>query len=145
MGRGEIAGNEQFLLFPQCFLPMRRTVYHFHQIQNYCLQILSVWKSLKFVVWERVKHSQSIPALLCLQTPAGKEAMNIDVDVGLMMKLQNKVKTLEKERDQLQSKLEKLESEPKTSSLKESAFNTLKVGVDKSLGFVLGNCLKVYS
>ena len=28
---------------------------HFHQIRNCRLQDLSVWKSLKFVVWERVK------------------------------------------------------------------------------------------
>ena len=53
-GKGEIAGNEQFLLFPQCFLPVRRTVFHFHQILNCRLQTLSVWKSLKFVIWERI-------------------------------------------------------------------------------------------
>ena len=29
VGKGE---NEQFLLFPQCFLPIWRTFYHFHQI-----------------------------------------------------------------------------------------------------------------
>ena len=29
---GEIARNEQFLLFPQCFLPVWRTLYHFYQI-----------------------------------------------------------------------------------------------------------------
>ena len=52
---GEIARNEQFLLFPQCFLPFWRTYHHFHKIQNCRLLILSVWKGLKFVVWERVK------------------------------------------------------------------------------------------
>ena len=52
--KGEIACNEQFLLFPQCFLPFRRTFFHFHQIQNCRLQTLSVWKSLKLVVRERV-------------------------------------------------------------------------------------------
>ena len=31
-GKGEIARNEQFLLFPQCFLLVWRTFYHFHQI-----------------------------------------------------------------------------------------------------------------
>ena len=46
--------NEQFLLFPQCFLPVWRTVCHIHQIQNCRLQTLSVWKSLKFVFWESV-------------------------------------------------------------------------------------------
>ena len=28
----EIARNEQFLLFPQCFLPVWRTFSHYHQI-----------------------------------------------------------------------------------------------------------------
>ena len=32
VGKGEIARNEQFLLFPQCFLPVWITFYHFHQI-----------------------------------------------------------------------------------------------------------------
>ena len=47
--------NEQFLLFPQSFLPDWRTFCHLHQTQNCCLQPLSVWKSLKFVIWKRVK------------------------------------------------------------------------------------------
>ena len=55
VGKREIACNEQFLLFSQCFLPMWRISYHFHQIQNCRLQTLSVLKILKFVVWERVK------------------------------------------------------------------------------------------
>ena len=54
-GKGEIARNEQFLLFPQCFLPVWRTFCHFHQIQNCRLQTLWVWERLKFVVWEKVK------------------------------------------------------------------------------------------
>ena len=29
--KGEIARYEQFLLFPQCFLPVLRTFCHFHQ------------------------------------------------------------------------------------------------------------------
>ena len=32
VGQGEIARHEQFLLVPQCFLPIWRTFYHFHQI-----------------------------------------------------------------------------------------------------------------
>ena len=56
MGKGKIAGNEQFFLFPQCFLPFQGTFCHFHQIWN-CLRLtLSIWKSLKFVVWERVER-----------------------------------------------------------------------------------------
>ena len=34
-GKGEIARNEQFLLFPQCFLSVWRKFCHFHQIQNF--------------------------------------------------------------------------------------------------------------
>ena len=30
VGKGEIARNEQFLLFPQCFLPLWRALSHFH-------------------------------------------------------------------------------------------------------------------
>ena len=40
VGKGEIARNEQFLLFPHRFLPSHRTIYHFHQIQNCRLQTL---------------------------------------------------------------------------------------------------------
>ena len=57
VGKREISRNEQFLLFTQCFLPVWRTFCHFHQILNCCMQSLSVWKSLKFVVWERVKQT----------------------------------------------------------------------------------------
>ena len=53
VGKGEIARNEQFFFFPQYFLPFWRTFCHFHQVQNYQLQTLSVWKSLKFFIWER--------------------------------------------------------------------------------------------
>ena len=47
--------KDKFLLFQQCFLSIWKFLYHFHQIHNCRLEILSVWKSLKFVVWERVK------------------------------------------------------------------------------------------
>ena len=56
LGKGEIARNEQFLLFQQCFLTIWRVFYQFHQIWNCRLQSLSIWKRPKFVVWERVKH-----------------------------------------------------------------------------------------
>ena len=58
--KGEIARNEQFLLFPQCFLPVSRTFCHFHWIWNCRLQSLSVWKSEKFVIWERVINCKYI-------------------------------------------------------------------------------------
>ena len=42
------------------FSPIWRTFYHFHQMWNCRLQSLSIWKSLNFVVWERVKHAHKI-------------------------------------------------------------------------------------
>ena len=62
-GKGEIACNEQFLLFWHCFLSVWRTFFHYHQIWNCHLQTLWIWKSLKFVVWERV----NLHLLCCLQ------------------------------------------------------------------------------
>ena len=53
MGKGEIVRNEQFPLFPQYFLPVWRTFCHSHEVKNCRLQSLSVWNSLKLVVWER--------------------------------------------------------------------------------------------
>ena len=51
VGKGEIARNEQLLLFPQCFLPVWITFCRSRQMWNCCLQTFLVWKSLKFVVW----------------------------------------------------------------------------------------------
>ena len=58
MGKGEIARNKLFLLFPQCFLLFWKTFCHFHLTKNCHLQALSIWKGLTFVVWERVKKSE---------------------------------------------------------------------------------------
>ena len=55
-GKREIACNEQFLFVPQCFLSFWRSFHHFHQIWSCHLQTLSVWKSLIFVMWERVRQ-----------------------------------------------------------------------------------------
>ena len=60
VGKGEIARNEQFLPFPQCFLPFWRTFRHFHQSWHCRLRTLSVWKSLKLVVWERVIYLKGV-------------------------------------------------------------------------------------
>ena len=54
VGKGEIAHNEQFLLFPLCFVPVWRAFCYFHQFRNCRLQILSILTCVKFVVWERV-------------------------------------------------------------------------------------------
>ena len=56
MGKGEIARDEQFLLFPQCFLTITITFSHVNQILNCRLLTLTLWKSLKFVVRERNKR-----------------------------------------------------------------------------------------
>ena len=47
-----VTSNFSFSL--SVFLPFWRTHCHFYRIKNCRLQTLSVWKSLNFVVWERV-------------------------------------------------------------------------------------------
>ena len=47
--------SSNFSFSSQCFLSVLRSFCFFHQIGICCLQTLSIWKSLKFVVWERVK------------------------------------------------------------------------------------------
>ena len=49
--------RSNFFFSHSVFYPSGVTFCHFHQIRNCRLQTLSVWKSLKFVVWERVKKS----------------------------------------------------------------------------------------
>ena len=41
-GKREIAYNERFLLFPECFPPDSKNFCDFHQIRNCCLQTHSV-------------------------------------------------------------------------------------------------------
>ena len=77
MGKGEIARNEQFLLFLQSFLPILRTFNRFHPLQNGSLQTLSVWESLKFVVWKRVK-SQDKDMLLVITITLLGWGVNMD-------------------------------------------------------------------
>ena len=89
VGKGEIARHEQFLLFPQRFLPFWRTLCHFHQIKNCRLQTLSLSQSLKSVVWERNKtwKSQVLTTLfrkLC-QYWCKKTNKHIDASVNAMM------------------------------------------------------------
>ena len=40
VGKGEIARNEQFLLFPQCYLTFKRAFSRFYQVSNCRLQPL---------------------------------------------------------------------------------------------------------
>ena len=69
MGKEEIARNEQFLLYPQCFLPVWRTFCHCHYYQNCRLQSLSVLKCLKFAVWDRVKEWTPVASIICDSFP----------------------------------------------------------------------------
>ena len=48
VGKGENAGKQHFLLFPQCFLPFPKHVLIFHSNLFCRLQMLSIWSSLKF-------------------------------------------------------------------------------------------------
>ena len=72
MRKGEIARNKQIS-------PVSHSVFYlnnnflFHQIQNCPLQSLSVWKSLKFVVWEMLNHT--IPPLSYLENAASLEIL----------------------------------------------------------------------
>ena len=50
-GKGETARNEQFLCFPQCFIPPSENFPHLHENKNCCLQTLSVWKSQNLPFW----------------------------------------------------------------------------------------------
>ena len=45
VGKGETVRNDQFLLFPQCFLPLWRIFRHLHDNNNRRLKTLSVWKN----------------------------------------------------------------------------------------------------
>ena len=47
VGIGENAGNQHFLLFPQCFLPIPKRISVF-KLHLFCrLQLLSIWTGLK--------------------------------------------------------------------------------------------------
>ena len=54
-GKEEVAYNEQFLLYPQCFLHFWKIFHHIHQHSHCRLPTLLVWKSLNLVVWESAK------------------------------------------------------------------------------------------
>ena len=47
MRKGEIACNEQFLLFLQCFIPHMGLIFHFKYTFKCRLQFVSIWTSLK--------------------------------------------------------------------------------------------------
>ena len=55
VAKGEIARNEQFLLFPQCFSTCFEGFLPFSTNLKLLCKLFQNSKSLKFVVWERVK------------------------------------------------------------------------------------------
>ena len=55
VGKGENAGNQHFLFFPQCFLLYQRQKL-FIVLHLFCrLETLSIWTRSSVVVWEWVK------------------------------------------------------------------------------------------
>ena len=48
VGKGKNAGNQHFLLFPQCFLPVPRQHSIFQSHLSCCLQMLSIWTCPNF-------------------------------------------------------------------------------------------------
>ena len=57
--KGETAGNQHFLLFPQCFLPFPKqiSIFFFHLI--FCrLQVLWIWTSLEFCCLVKSKRRE---------------------------------------------------------------------------------------
>ena len=48
VGKGENAGNQHFLLFPQCFPPFQKQISSFWSHLLCRLKMLSIWTSLKF-------------------------------------------------------------------------------------------------
>ena len=55
VGKGEIARDEQFLLSLGVFYLFGEDSAIFIEFEIVVMQTLSIWKSLKFVVWEKVK------------------------------------------------------------------------------------------
>ena len=60
VGNGEIARNEQFLLFPQCFPAFWRTfhLFFFSNLKLSSANSVSLKESTTIVVWEGVKESR---------------------------------------------------------------------------------------
>ena len=63
VGKREIARNDQFLLFPHCFLHIWRTFSHFHQISKLSSAIFSVWKHLQ------VSFGKGLKGIVCTRAP----------------------------------------------------------------------------
>ena len=60
MGKGEIARNKQFFLFPHCFLTFWITFSQLYQIWNCRLQTLVVWERVKMMRFLWIKHVKAL-------------------------------------------------------------------------------------
>ena len=56
MGEGENTDDQHFLLFLQCLLPIPRRISFFNLLLFCCLQILSIWTSLKLSFGKELNH-----------------------------------------------------------------------------------------
>ena len=65
VGKEEIAHYEQFLLFPQCFQSFRELSVIFIKFKIVVCNFFLLWKSLNFIVWERVKTEIYLHITLC--------------------------------------------------------------------------------
>ena len=54
LGKGEFALNEQFFYSQNVFYPLGELSAIFIKLKSCHLQTITVWKNLKFVIWERV-------------------------------------------------------------------------------------------
>ena len=61
VGKGENAGNQHFLLFPQCFLPFSKQISIFQSHFFCCLRMLSIWTGLTFCRLVELSLSQTSP------------------------------------------------------------------------------------
>ena len=66
VGKGENAGNQHYLLFPQCFLPFPKHISIFYLTLGCRLQMLSIWTGLKFCGFVKSSFSQTIAHALVI-------------------------------------------------------------------------------
>ena len=71
VGKGDFAPNEQFLLFPECL----------HAFQRTLTFLSSLYKHLKFIIWEMVKASFTIIIGFALSLAQDQPAQNVQADL----------------------------------------------------------------
>ena len=66
VGKGEIACDKQFLLFPQCFLFYQRISTQLYHLLACTLHFLSVWKNMKYIVWRKgLSFCETVRVMTC--------------------------------------------------------------------------------